>query len=353
MGIFRRKDSRFWQIWFEVGVPQRMTTDILIGRTTEEKQRSRELAQQLYHREMLARAAKTHGLTRERVVITFATFAQWYETHIVSHHRGAQREKEILATLTAHFGRRALHTIDRSDVIEWRTQRASKTSASTSNRELDVLKHLFAAAVPKYLDASPILKLKRLRIRQVEPYVLSREDEARLLAVLSKADQALIICALDTLMRLSDVVNLRRDQDRKTYLNVIDPKVRPYKVPVTERLRAALDALPMKGAYYFAHRRHAKQARDYRSSVRLMLQRACKACDPPIPYGRTNGGLTFHGLRHTATTRLVEAGVSLRIIQELGGWQSLRQLERYAHPSEQAKRDAVEAIGQRSTPVSR
>lgn len=73
-----------------------------------------------------------------------------------------------------------------------------------------------------------------------------------------------------------------------------------------------------------------------------MLEKGCKAAG--IPYGRKADGLTFHALRHTATTRLVEAGVPLRIVQELGGWKSMRQLERYAHPSEAAKTAAVEAI---------
>jgi integrase len=60
--------------------------------------------------------------------------------------------------------------------------------------------------------------------------------------------------------------------------------------------------------------------------VKQMFEAGCKAAH--IPYGRKHKGgrLTFHGLRHSAT-RLVEAGVPLRIVQELGGWKSMRQLE--------------------------
>ena len=39
---------------------------------------------------------------------------------------------------------------------------------------------------------------------------------------------------------------------------------------------------------------------------------------------------------------MVAAGVSLRVVQEIGGWTSLRMLERYAHPSDTEKRRAVE-----------
>jgi site-specific recombinase XerD len=56
-------------------------------------------------------------------------------------------------------------------------------------------------------------------------------------------------------------------------------------------------------------------------------------------------GLTFHGLRHTGASRLVEAGVDLRTVQAIGGWKSLTQLTRYAHPTADHVRAAVETIG--------
>ena len=50
--------------------------------------------------------------------------------------------------------------------------------------------------------------------------------------------------------------------------------------------------------------------------------------------------VTPHTTRHTFATRLVQNGVDLRTVQELGGWSSLRMLERYAHvaPAARSKR---------------
>lgn len=347
MGVYRRPDSKYWWLWLEGAATPRQATKFLIGSTAEERKDSRASAQAAYHKAMLDLGRTGHGLPIEKDAITFKEFADWYDQHVLAHHRGVLRDREILKTIRATFDSRALASITTADVLEWRSLRAEKTSASTSNRELALFKHLMNAAVPKYLDASPIARMKLLRPVRRETRVLSVKEEARLLAQLEPEDQALIICALDTLMRLSDVVNLRREQDRGTYLVVVDPKVQPYRVPVSKRLRAALDALPSDGPYYFAHRRKAEKARDYRGNIQKMLKRACKRAR--IPYGRKKGGLTFHGLRHTATTRLVEAGVPLRIVQELGGWKSMRQLDRYAHPTEQAKRSAVEQIGSRVT----
>jgi hypothetical protein len=44
-------------------------------------------------------------------------------------------------------------------------------------------------------------------------------------------------------------------------------------------------------------------------------------------------GVTHHVLRHTGASAMVAAGISLRVVQDIGGWSTLRMLKRYAHPS--------------------
>jgi site-specific recombinase XerD len=53
-----------------------------------------------------------------------------------------------------------------------------------------------------------------------------------------------------------------------------------------------------------------------------------------------------HTLRHTFASRLAMAGVDLRTIQELGGWATLKMVERYAHLSPKHKAEAVERIAE-------
>ena len=55
-------------------------------------------------------------------------------------------------------------------------------------------------------------------------------------------------------------------------------------------------------------------------------------------------GVTPHVLRHTFPSRLAMAGTDLRTIQELGGWRSIKMVERYAHPSVEHKRAAIEGL---------
>jgi integrase len=127
------------------------------------------------------------------------------------------------------------------------------------------------------------------------------------------------------------------------YATVLNPKTGDsYKVPLSSRARAALDTLTRKGLHVFWHRRLAKNARDWRGSVEFMFARACKAAGVPYGLGR---GVTFHGLRHTGASRMVENGTDLRTVQDIGGWKNLRQLSRYTHPTDSAKQRAVEQIG--------
>jgi site-specific recombinase XerD len=53
---------------------------------------------------------------------------------------------------------------------------------------------------------------------------------------------------------------------------------------------------------------------------------------------------TWHGNRHTFASRLVMAGVDLRTVQQLGGWQSLAMVQRYAHLAPDHLRAAVERL---------
>jgi len=55
-------------------------------------------------------------------------------------------------------------------------------------------------------------------------------------------------------------------------------------------------------------------------------------------------GVTHHVLRHTGASAMVAAGIFLRVVQDIGGWSTLRMLERYAHPSDAEMTRAVRVL---------
>jgi len=58
-------------------------------------------------------------------------------------------------------------------------------------------------------------------------------------------------------------------------------------------------------------------------------------------------GFDWYSLRHTFATRLVMAGVSLRVVQQLMGHSNLQLLQRYAHVTDDQCEAAVTQLGAR------
>lgn len=57
--------------------------------------------------------------------------------------------------------------------------------------------------------------------------------------------------------------------------------------------------------------------------------------------------LRFHDLRHTAATRMGDAGADAFTLAAIFGWSDIRMAMRYTHAMEDVKRRAVEASARR------
>jgi len=71
-------------------------------------------------------------------------------------------------------------------------------------------------------------------------------------------------------------------------------------------------------------------------SIRKAFNNACRRA------GIKN--LRFHDLRHTFATRLVLAGVDLATVSKLLGHSSIQMTMRYAHPTPEALKNAVNKL---------
>lgn len=333
MGLYKRPNSPYW--WMVLSAPgrkpKRESTRIPVkAPSAVQRAELKRQAEGVYARAQAAWVLEATG-AGPKPAITLSSYLDWYERHVTAHKKGAIRERSMLKRLRTDLGQLELQALTRERIIEWRTRRARVVQARSVNRELDVLKAALSAAVPRYLAASPARGLPRLKAPETAIFTLSHADEQKLLSTLSAADQAVVITALDTLLRAGDLLRLEWIDDRGDHLTARDPKTgTPHKVPISRRVRAALDALPRTGTharYIFGHRR-PKNGR----SVELWRLIDAGAAAAGITT-RRGAGITFHSLRHTGATRMLAAGVDLRTVQQIGGWKNLRQLVRYLHPS--------------------
>ncbi len=341
MGVYTRNDSPFYWLYLE-GTGIREKTDIPVRGASALQ--DKELRRQA-HEEYIIRKAAVRLDGPKRPVIGFKPFAKWYSDHHAAHHRGAEREQSMVRQLQTYFDRfTSLAQITEAGAKEWMTWRKHTVCPNTVNRELDVLKQMLKAAVPTYLAANPVAGLRRFRVEEHEPRVLTHDEEHRLLTAAGPEDRAWLILALDTLLRLSNVVFLKWAQVKRTQGVIIplNAKVSHDAVPITLRLRAALDQLNVDNEWVFPSFHGSGKPTAAKNAAIRRFHDLCQQA--VIPHGRAAGGLTFHCLRHTGATRALQRGASVRTVMKLGGWRDETSVMRYVHAADSDVREAAESI---------
>jgi len=327
MGVFRRSDSPWWWLWLETAPPgaQREKTEVRVGDTVTQRHDSRRVALDIYTQRMHELAAKIHRLPQARPEIRFAVYATAYQRDVIAHRAGAARETEMLVPLVAFFGADLVTAIDRDRVTQYHTARRTATppvAARTINREVDVLKGMLRDAVPKYLESSPLVGMRRLRVVPPRRRYVTEAEFDRLLAACDDAqDRAVLLLGRDALIRLGDLLDLQLADRDGIFVTVADPKGgTPYEAPLSPRAQAAWDALDPTERYCFPKFRRAEDPRDWPGSVRQRLERLCARAG--LPYGRAARGVTFHwGTRRSgATDLLMRRQKPLAAVQALGNW---------------------------------
>ena len=168
--------------------------------------------------------------------------------------------------------------------------------------------------------------------------ILSPEEETNLLAAANEPMRTMLVVALHTGMRLGKILTLPWtcvDLER-ALISVINPKNgKVRKIPINEVLLRALEIRRKttgNGVFVFADPETGKPWGSVKTAFRASLRRA------EIPRIR------FHDLRHTFATRLNARGVDLLTIKELLGHSNIAMTMRYAHPSQDNMRKAVELL---------
>ena len=231
------------------------------------------------------------------------------------------------------MGDKRLDQVGPFDIERWKATRAKQVRQSTVNRELNIIRGFFSRCVDwGLLTESPVRRVKPFRVDNTRVRTLSR-SEIRTLLKDAPPDIALLArITLEGLLRLSEAVYLRVDDIRDDHLVLVRTKNnRVRKVPIAAALRRDLMKRAHASGYVFGLNPAGMPVKDGMISVKF--RRVAKRLGLE--------GVSHHTLRHTGASMMEAAGVSLRAIQEIGGWTSLRMLERYAHPRDAEKRRAV------------
>jgi len=255
----------------------------------------------------------------------------------------AQAYKECLRRLGESFSGTRLSAISPFLVEKHKQGRIQAGARVRANRELAALKAVFNRCKEWKLfeGDNPVASVKMVKEPRQRLRFLEREEEARLLAECAEPLRTLVLIGTNCGLRLkSEALTLRWadvDVGRRT-LTVAAAYAKSgisRTVSLNSVILDALNRLPKRSEFVFA-----KGTGKPYHAIRG-FRAACQRADLT--------GVTPHTTRHSFATRLVENGVDLRTVQELGGWATLSLVQRYAHVSPSRKADAVEGLVRNST----
>lgn len=266
--------------------------------------------------------------------------------------RGLRSHKILqgyLKTLVEHFGGLRVRAITHSDLEDYRakrlqtaTRRNETRSVASVNRELALMRGVLNFAKRQsWLSRNPFdagdplintaNEVKRER-------VLTFEEEERLLLACAGPREhlrPLLICALDTGFRKSEMLSLRwTDVDLEAGLiraRSSTTKTRKARtVGITPRLRAEFE--------------HMRQLAGDDPEKTIFNQKDMKRAFATACNLAGVEDLRWHDLRHTATTRMVEGGLAPMIVMKLTGHSQMATFARYVNANDDAATKGAEAL---------
>lgn len=252
-------------------------------------------------------------------------------------------KRHLLSVLVSDLSERALHSFIR-------LRKAEDACGRTINMELDTLSRALGTPWRTLLP-----NLRKLEERKDVGRALSVEEEQRLLAAVCNSRSVLI----GTFVRVALCTGMRRGEIESLTWGQVDLIRRVVTVGLAKTSSGTGRQIPINHelAQVLAHHAawFAERFGETRPSDYLFPWGSPFPVDPSRPTTtmkkawenlRKGAGVScrLHDLRHTAATKMAEAGVAESTMLSLMGHMSRAMLERYSHIRLAAKREAVEAL---------
>lgn len=257
-----------------------------------------------------------------------------------------------------------------SDVKHLHLQTWFNNKKDTSKKSLSMIRYLlrqsFDFAINNNLlriNPAANIKLPNSDVEKKEIEVLTIEEQEKYMNVLPSTKHSLFfLLALFSGMRLGELIALKWDNvdlksciinvresyrrtrkynDDGTSKNIIDKKKpkTPHSnrhIPIPPFVNKLLKEhkLQSQSNYVFATRNNTHMTAENIRRIQIQL---CKKAN--IRY------ISFHGLRHTYATRLIENGTDIKTVSELLGHSDITlTLNTYVHPTNNVKVSAVNSL---------
>ena len=285
--------------------------------------------------------------------IKFEEFVDEYlEVHCKPNNKSWRKSDYlILNKLKKNFADKYLHEITPKDITKYKAERIKEIkkakrndgreqfiSPATVNRSLAVLKSMFNKAILwNKAEHNPCSAVKMFKENNQRLRFLEREEIDKLLANCCEHLRSIVIVALNTGMRKSEILGLKwQDIDiKRNIIYLYNTKNGDKReVPMNEVVqKTIIGVLKHPDSQYIFCNKEGKPYGNVRTSFFTALKKS----------GIVN--FRFHDLRHTFASYLVMSGVDLNTVRELLGHKSIEMTLRYSHLSPDHKKKAVDLLG--------
>jgi len=210
-------------------------------------------------------------------------------------------------------------------------------SLATKSQHLSFMRSLLRAAANEWhwIKTAPVIKARKPVSKRIR--WLTKDEAERLIDCMPDSIRPVVIFALATGLRRSNIIDLewqQVDMQRKVaWVNPENAKAgKAIGVALNDTAcRVLRDQIGKHSRYVFVHTK-AKHRPD---GTLTPAVRKMRVDDNNAWYaGLRKAGIEdfrFHDLRHTWASWLIQSGVPLSVLQEMGGWESIEMVRRYAH----------------------
>lgn len=299
--------------------------------------------------------AEANGLERPLKTgrVMFSDFAEHTFLPAHAHKKSYNNDASEISVMLDLIGDHPLGSIGRREVERLEKALLKSRSTTTANRYMALLRHIFNHAIDEGLVRDNPVKCYVPYIEEPKRRSLTDDEIAAVLCAADAVQSCLsssktqahiydiIVVALNTGMRLGEILNLRWENIRdglillpysqtKSRRRGVGEKARAKAIPINEVVRQVLDA-QAPGEFVF----DIDRGRDHSSIKRTIAE-----------IRRLSGvrEFTMHYLRHSVSTRLA-ASVSIAAAKEMLGHANLQTTLRYTHPGLDEKVSGVAILG--------
>ena len=245
MGVFKRTTNRngkkreYWYIEYTINGKTKWES---VGRVGIVSKSDAKRLFELRQSEILQGRLRT---SKDITVSNFSNFAKEYLEFAKGNKKSWMRDEYALRSLIPFFGPYLLTEISPILVEKYKVQRKHEVQIRTVNIELSLLRRMFNLAISwEQTNNNPINKVQFFKEPISNERILSNQEELDLLEHSGPHIKPIIVTALSTGMRISEITNLRWSHVNleSDYITVETSKSgKSRKIPINDRMKTCLN----------------------------------------------------------------------------------------------------------------